>query len=665
MSYTGQSQPRRTAPLIQRPSSAAPAASAAPPRSIAQLPPPPLYAPQQGYAQPHQTGHYNPRFLAHYQQQAVGPVAAQPAYPYQLGLDPYSARPHSAAGYVAHPTYARDLHQGLGAARGQPASATQNCSLAAPGPSQQPQYPSASTFHQQHGLPARPVTASYNADPSTSALHYEGTGATSAPADPSSSSRSRNAGRGSAAANHAGGPRNRGPDIVQCCKEDCTFSGPRRVVREHEEDRHLIYAPGREPKPWSGSLKPLEGAVIEGTGIALDTPEAVARWIEERKKRWPSNKVVEEKEKARAQRVAAGLEAPPRERGARGRGRGRGGSHADFGAPGRGHVRGRDVQADGGAEQGQDGEEPAAKKLKNEVGSTDAAVVAAQAETEGAASSSESDEEGDDAPEEVGTRFPTKPVEQDVSAAEPSALDGATAERLDPSTSAPAAGNAEGSTEPQKRFQVVCRHWRRGNCALGDADCPYLHHLTPNAGPPPSPKRRRPAPAPAPHNPFARPAGFGDPFSLVEERDYRHLVSDVLQVIEFLGANDWLRGVEIRRGQVDEESGIEVLQESAGAEEIGTGGDVSMADEPQSRDLPPSVPAIFEIPTVETTVETTSATGSPSGTAPPAADDRPDAGPKPEPAPASGLFADYGSDSEDDEAAEKAVAESLIAGTVA
>lgn len=136
-------------------------------------------------------------------------------------------------------------------------------------------------------------------------------------------------------------------------------------------------------------------------------------------------------------------------------------------------------------------------------------------------------------------------------------------------------------------------------------------------------------------------------------------------MIEFLGANDWLRGVEIRRGQVDEESGIEVLQESAGAEEIGTGGDVSMADEPQSRDLPPSVPAIVEIPTVETTVETTSATGSPSGTAPPAADDRPDAGPKPEPAPASGLFADYGSDSEDDEAAEKAVAEALIAGTVA
>lgn len=83
-----------------------------------------------------------------------------------------------------------------------------------------------------------------------------------------------------------------------------------------------------------------------------------------------------------------------------------------------------------------------------------------------------------------------------------------------------------------------------------------------NAPPPPLPKRKRPAPPPPPHNPFARPAGYADPFSLLEERDYKHLVSDVLQVIEFLGANDWLKGVEIRPGQLDEESGIEVLEET-------------------------------------------------------------------------------------------------------
>lgn len=36
-------------------------------------------------------------------------------------------------------------------------------------------------------------------------------------------------------------------------------------------------------------------ARIEGTSISLDSPEAIAKWIEDRKKRWPSNKVVEEK----------------------------------------------------------------------------------------------------------------------------------------------------------------------------------------------------------------------------------------------------------------------------------------------------------------------------------------------------------------------------------
>lgn len=36
-------------------------------------------------------------------------------------------------------------------------------------------------------------------------------------------------------------------------------------------------------------------ARIEGSNISLDSPEAIAKWIEDRKKRWPSFKVVEEK----------------------------------------------------------------------------------------------------------------------------------------------------------------------------------------------------------------------------------------------------------------------------------------------------------------------------------------------------------------------------------
>lgn len=38
-------------------------------------------------------------------------------------------------------------------------------------------------------------------------------------------------------------------------------------------------------------------------------------------------------------------------------------------------------------------------------------------------------------------------------------------------------------------------------------------------------------------------------------------------MVVFLSRNDWLRGVEMRAGQMDEESGIEVLQESTTANE--------------------------------------------------------------------------------------------------
>ncbi|BGP28575.1 hypothetical protein JCM10296v2_000311 [Rhodotorula toruloides] len=426
-------------------------------------------------------------------------------------------------------------------------------------PSALPQRPVASSSAHLNYPEVRPQTtgdgytlSSAYAGPSTSTAPSYDTPGPSASTERDATSRK---GRKGGPSQSSGG----GPQIVKCCKDDCSFTGLKKQVREHEEDRHLIYAPGREPKPWSGSLKPVDGAVIEGTGIALDTPEAVAKWIEERKKRWPSKKVVEEKEKARAERIAAGLEAPPRERGSRGRGRGRG--QADLRGRGRGRggrggfVGGREG---GEAQQGEadKADEPARKRVKmgNE-GETADAKTAVQTEDPDEADSDDSD---DGPPEQATTQVEAMDAEMD---------DDETVE--EEGTGAEQAGEEElvqtltedaASEAPRKRFQVVCRHWRKGSCALGD-DCPYLHEIPANAPPPPLPKRKRPAPPPPPHNPFARPAGYSDPFSLLEERDYKHLVSDVLQVIEFLGANDWLKGVEIRPGQLDEESGIEVLED--------------------------------------------------------------------------------------------------------
>lgn len=143
----------------------------------------------------------------------------------------------------------------------------------------------------------------------------------------------------------------------------------------------------------------------------------------------------------------------------------------------------------------------------------------------------------------------------------------------------------EAESQPAKEFQVVCRHWRRGNCAQGPS-CPYLHSVRPLPLPPPRlltpstlypppqlpassqpappPKKRRPAPPAPAFNPFAR----ADPFAQLAERDVAQVTSDVMQVVEFLVRNDWLRGVEGRVGECEEEGGIEEL----GA--VGEGGEV-------------------------------------------------------------------------------------------
>ena len=62
------------------------------------------------------------------------------------------------------------------------------------------------------------------------------------------------------------------------------------------------------------------------------------------------------------------------------------------------------------------------------------------------------------------------------------------------------------------------------------------------------PPRRRPAPPSAPHNPFAR----ADPFSQLAERDISHLTAELMQVLDFLAKNQWLKGVETRAGMVED-----------------------------------------------------------------------------------------------------------------
>ncbi|GAA5856213.1 hypothetical protein JCM8547_000822 [Rhodosporidiobolus lusitaniae] len=686
MSWNGQQQPRRSAPLINRPSTSAAPPPQHPPHSslggaIAGALGGMGFGARPGGQQAYGGGAYP-------QQGAGGqhyPPYGQAGYGYSA---PGQGGPYAQQQQQHH--YNQPLHFG------QP-----NQHLPPAPPAYPPSFYPPNHLNRQQHLPPAPY-ASTSATPYPSHLpQHPGTTADGytlsssyvcssssssaplpafdAPSLPPASSSSRGPGkrsRGRGGGGDSQPQQQQGPKITKCCKEDCSFTGRQREVREHEEDRHLIYQPGREPKPWNGSLKPIDGAVIEGTGLSLDTPEAVARWIEERKKRWPSKKVVEEKETARAARVAAGLEAPPRERGGRGRGRGRGGAAGGRGGYGAG-VREEYAPT---AER----EEPAVKRLKAEDGAAVGKKVGVEDEASGSSSDSDSSSSSGSSLEDEADALSQEDEEDED--------DGPPEEASTKVEKGEAAEGEEEKKEPEKRFQVVCRHWRKGTCQLGDEKCPYLHHVPANAPPPPPPKRKRPAPPPPAHNPFARPSSFSsDPFALLAERDHRHMVADVLQVIEFLGANEWLRGVEMRRGQVEEESGIEVLGETK-AEELGqetngkavveeVEGELEQQDKPDEDDVyatssitlaatssiasPPSSAAPLHptpVPSATILPSNSPIAHSLPSSLDPAKPPQPSISTPPIAANPLGLFAHYGCDSEDDEDEDEKVAASLVGG---
>ncbi|KAL7410195.1 hypothetical protein BDY24DRAFT_436516 [Mrakia frigida] len=139
-----------------------------------------------------------------------------------------------------------------------------------------------------------------------------------------------------------------------CSLSGCSYTGLYKDVEIHEMDRHLIFPAGWKEK--KGKRDGFGGATIEGTSISLQTPEQIAAWVAERKKRWPTKERVEEKAKAREDAIARGEFDPSSSsrRGARGGGRG--------GA--RGSTRGGRGGSRGGAESSYSsrGGEPPSKK---------------------------------------------------------------------------------------------------------------------------------------------------------------------------------------------------------------------------------------------------------------------------------------------------------------
>ncbi|KAK4692688.1 hypothetical protein P7C70_g9075, partial [Phenoliferia sp. Uapishka_3] len=198
-------------------------------------------------------------------------------------------------------------------------------------------------------------------------------------------------------------------------------------------------------------------------------------------------------------------------------------------------------------------------------------------------SDSDSDSDDDSPPVASSSKVPVEGLFDLKASVEPTAptraLEGGGRPTIHPSRIQAATEEPrDDAAPPTKEFQVVCKHWRKGNCAQGD-NCPFLHsvslnlvqdcqaftdfaehtQLPPNSTTPAMPpKRKRPAPPALPYNPFAR----SDPFAQLAERDIAHVVSDALYALEFFYQNDWLKGVEARVGELDEEGGIEELAEA-------------------------------------------------------------------------------------------------------
>ncbi|KNE70442.1 hypothetical protein AMAG_20117 [Allomyces macrogynus ATCC 38327] len=77
---------------------------------------------------------------------------------------------------------------------------------------------------------------------------------------------------------------------VQCSQ--CNFVASGRVVKQHEEDMHGIGKEAKEIPSWCK--------------IKLDTPEALAKWIEDRKKRYPTDANIQKKKDEIAAKIARG-----------------------------------------------------------------------------------------------------------------------------------------------------------------------------------------------------------------------------------------------------------------------------------------------------------------------------------------------------------------------
>ncbi|KAJ1030244.1 hypothetical protein NDA16_001155 [Ustilago loliicola] len=283
------------------------------------------------------------------------------------------------------------------------------------------------------------------------------------------------------------------------------------------------------------STRTLDGpadATISGLNIQLNSPELITEWINQRKKRWPTQDVVKQKlkEKEERQRRSEMIYGPrptpytkrPRE-------------EASTATRPQESVHAPDTETDGASSV----KRPKADNVTDEAGAKQVSSVDSVGSAEMPAEDDESDSD-DDAPEEVSSKASVPALQEET-----------------PQTSAPVSSSTATQDTRQDR-RPICTHFLQGRCNYGDR-CKKRHDATPTASTSSSSGQqqrqqangtaRRPHPRPPPVNPFNQP----DLLRQLLRNEIEKHVDAVGQAIRFIVDNDMLLHVETEEGQAEEQ----------------------------------------------------------------------------------------------------------------
>lgn len=280
-------------------------------------------------------------------------------------------------------------------------------------------------------------------------------------------------------------------------------------------------------------------ATISGLNIQLNSPELIAEWINQRKKRWPTQEAVQQKLKEKEERQKR--------------------SELIYGSrPTPYGKRSRDEGMTAAANTDSASNGPPQEKRPKTEGKAEAAAA------DSVAAADDSDSDDDAPPEEVSSKAPIPALEE----------------------------TPAHFSDPQDR-RPICTHFLQGRCNYGDR-CKKRHDAAPSASTQQhqsaNPPARRPHPRPPPVNPFDQP----DLLRQLLRNEIEKHVDAVGQAIRFIVDNDMLLHVETEEGQAEEQSKrrekIQVLSSASKIAEPEKS-DASTAS-PLPEDLPLSEPLV-------------------------------------------------------------------------